>query len=78
MRKYMCGAGTPEEAETNCISFYNGECHCHSCQYCVQETRYKEIKDWLIENYATRDDVDIVYSALCELLNVLDEEVRRK
>ena len=74
----MCGAGTPEEAETNCRSFYNGECHCHSCQYCVQETRYKEIKDWLVENYATRDDVDIIYSALCELLNALDEEVKRK
>ena len=74
----MCGAGTPEEAEINCRSFYNGECHDQSCQYCVQETRYKEIKDWLVENYATRDDVDIVYSALCKLLNMLDEEVKRK
>ena len=74
----MCGAGTPEEAEINCRSFYDGECHNPSCQYCVQETRYKEIKDWLVENYTTRDDVDIVYNVLCELLNVLDKEVKRK
>ena len=78
MKKYMCGAGTPEEAEANCRSFYDGKCHNHSCQYCVQETRYKEIKDWLIENYATGNDVDIVYGALCELLDVLDEGVKRK
>lgn len=44
---------------------------------CKITTKYKEIKDWLVENYCTRNDVDIVYSALCEILDLLDENAMR-
>lgn len=33
MIKYTCGAGTPEEAETNCIYFIRGECTASFCEY---------------------------------------------
>ena len=33
MIKYTCGAGTPEEAETNCTSFIDGECTASFCEY---------------------------------------------
>ena len=31
--KYTCGAGTPEEAETNCTHFIRGECTASCCEY---------------------------------------------
>ena len=31
--KYTCGAGTPEEAETNCTYFIRGECTASFCEY---------------------------------------------
>ena len=31
--KYTCGAGTPEEAETNCTYFIRGECTAYFCEY---------------------------------------------
>ena len=31
--KYTCGAGTPEEAETNCTYFIRGECTSSFCEY---------------------------------------------
>ena len=33
MIKYTCGAGTPEEAETNCTYFIKGECTASFCEY---------------------------------------------
>lgn len=33
MIKYTCGAGTPEEAETNCTYFISGECTASFCEY---------------------------------------------
>lgn len=33
MIKYICGAGTPEEAETNCTYFIRGECTASFCEY---------------------------------------------
>lgn len=33
MIKYTCGAGTPEEAETNCTHFIRGECTSSFCEY---------------------------------------------
>ena len=33
MIKYTCGAGTPEEAETNCTYFIRGECVASFCEY---------------------------------------------
>ena len=33
MIKYTCGAGTPEEAETNCTYFIGGECTASFCEY---------------------------------------------
>ena len=33
MTKYTCGAGTPEEAETNCAYFIRGECIDSFCAY---------------------------------------------
>lgn len=33
MIKYTCGAGTPEEAETNCTYFIRGECTSSFCEY---------------------------------------------
>lgn len=40
-------------------------------------TKYKELKDWLVENYSTRNDVDRVYRALCKVLDLLDENAMR-
>ena len=33
MIKYTCGAGTPEEAETNSTHFIRGECTSSFCEY---------------------------------------------
>lgn len=33
MIKYTCGAGTPEEAETNCTYFIREECTASFCEY---------------------------------------------
>lgn len=33
MIKYTCGAGTPEEAKTNCTYFIRGECTTSFCEY---------------------------------------------
>ncbi len=44
---------------------------------CEIQSKYGEIKDWLVENYNTRDDVDVVYGALCQLLDVLNENALR-
>ena len=33
MIKYTCGAGTPEEAETNCTYFIRRECTASFCEY---------------------------------------------
>ena len=41
------------------------------------QSQYGVIKDWLVENYSTRDDVDVVYGALCQLLDKLDESALR-
>lgn len=62
-------------------------CHCQSCgaswkegeliakaapiEYEIQ-SKYGAIKDWLVENYAERRDVNVVYEALCQLLETLD------
>ena len=67
--------------------------HCRSCgatwkegeliakitpvEYEIQ-SQYGVLKDWLVENYAERPDVETVYEALLNLLTKLDEyELRR-
>lgn len=67
--------------------------HCHVCgcswkegelvakitpvQYEIQ-SQYGVIKDWLVENYAERPDVETVYGALVQLLTKLDETSLRE
>lgn len=62
--------------------------HCSSCgaswkdgeaiakitpiQYEIQ-SQYGVLKDWLVENYAERKDIETVYEALLQLLTKLDE-----
>lgn len=58
MIKYTCGAGTPEEAETNCTYFIRGECTASFCEYRMKkQTRAdkiramsdEELAEWLTE-----------------------------
>ena len=45
MIKYTCGAGTPEEAETNCTYFIRGECTASFCEYRMKkQTRADKIR----------------------------------
>lgn len=37
MIKYTCGAGTQEEAETNCTYFIRGECTASFCEYRIKK-----------------------------------------
>jgi hypothetical protein len=46
-------------------------------QYEIQ-SQYGVIKDWLVENYAERPDVETVYGALVQLLTKLDETALRE
>lgn len=45
-------------------------------QYEIQ-SQYGVLKDWLVENYAERPDVETVYKALVNLLTKLDETALR-
>lgn len=57
MIKYTCGAGTPEEAETNCTYFIRGECTASFCEYRrkkqtnadrIRAMNDKELAAWVI------------------------------
>lgn len=41
-------------------------------QYEIQ-SQYGVLKDWLVENYAERPNIEVVYEALVQLLTKLDE-----
>ena len=58
MIKYTCGAGTPEEAETNCTYFIRGECTSSFCEYrrkkqtnadCIRSMNDEEMCNWLFQ-----------------------------
>lgn len=68
--------------------------HCNICGYSWKEgefvakiapveyklqSQYGVIKDWLEENYwAKNKSIDVVYEALCQLLDKLDEATLRE
>lgn len=65
MIKYTCGAGTPEEAETNCTYFIRGECTASFCEYRMKkQTRAdkiramsdEELAEWMSECNAYREN----------------------
>ena len=52
--KYTCGAGTPEEAETNCTYFIRGECTAYFCEYRrKKQTNADSIRSMSDEELAT-------------------------
>ena len=62
MIKYNCGAGTPEEAETNCTYFIRGECTASFCEYRrkkqtnadrIRAMTDEELSDFLAYTWAT-------------------------
>ena len=62
MIKYTCGAGTPEEAETNCTYFIRGECTASFCEYRrkkqtnadrIRSMNDEELSDFLAYTWAT-------------------------
>ena len=62
MIKYTCGAGTPEEAETNCTYFIRGECTAYFCEYRrkkqtnadrIRAMTDEELSDFLAYTWAT-------------------------
>ena len=62
MIKYTCGAGTPEEAETNCTYFIRGECTSSFCEYRrkkqtnadrIRSMNDEELSDFLAYTWAT-------------------------
>ena len=62
MIKYTCGAGTPEEAETNCTYFIRGECTSSFCEYRrkkqtnadrIRAMSDEELADFLAYTWAT-------------------------
>ena len=62
MIKYTCGAGTPEEAETNCTYFIRGECTASFCEYRrkkqtnadrIRAMSDEELADFLAYTWAT-------------------------
>lgn len=59
MIKYTCGAGTPEEAETNCTYFIRGECTASFCEYRRKKQtnadRIREMSDEELADFMNRD-----------------------
>lgn len=56
MIKYTCGAGTPEEAETNCTYFIRGECTASFCEYRrKKQTNADRIRFYEIYNAGVED-----------------------
>lgn len=58
MIKYTCGAGTPEEAETNCTYFIRGECTASFCEYRMKKQtnadRIRAMSDEELANWLAR------------------------
>ena len=60
MIKYTCGAGTPEEAETNCTYFIKGECTASFCEYRMKkQTRADKIRSMSDEELAKMLDHEL-------------------
>lgn len=67
MIKYTCGAGTPEEAETNCTYFIRGECTASFCEYRrKKQTRADKIRAMSDEELAEFIKNVKVRAALCK------------
>ena len=78
MIKYTCGAGTPEEAETNCTYFIKGECTASFCEYRMKkQTRADKIRAMSDEELAkflqepfcdkrTHEECTISYCRVCD------------
>ena len=78
MIKYTCGAGTPEEAETNCTYFIRGECTASFCEYRrKKQTNADRIRSMSDEELAakisSRCISDIVCGGNCKAFATLDK-----
>ena len=69
--KYTCGAGTPEEAETNCTYFIRGECTASFCEYRrkkqtnadrIRAMSDMELAQWMASRIANLKFLDIEMS----------------
>ena len=75
MIKYTCGAGTPEEAETNCTYFIRGECTASFCEYRRKKQtnadRIRSMSDEELADFINRCEMnDIDYAkTFCDLCN---------
>ena len=68
MIKYTCGAGTPEEAETNCTYFIRGECTASFCEYRMKkQTRADKIRAMSDEELAAKISHQCI-SSLCDIV----------
>ena len=69
MIKYTCGAGTPEEAETNCTYFIRGECTASFCEYRMKkQTRADKIRamsDEEITEFVCRNGINTLCDIIC-------------
>ena len=86
MIKYTCGAGTPEEAETNCTYFIRGECTSSFCEY----RRKKQTNADRIRSTTDEELIEFICSnsqckfckferwGRCELLEWLQQPVKEE
>ena len=69
MIKYTCGAGTPEEAETNCTYFIRGECTSSFCEYRRKKQtnadRILAMNDEAIAEYVCRNSINTLCDIIC-------------
>ena len=69
MIKYTCGAGTPEEAETNCTYFIRGECTAYFCEYRRKKQtnadRIRAMNDEAIAEYVCRNSINTLCDIIC-------------
>lgn len=68
--KYTCGAGTPEEAETNCTYFIRGECTASFCEYRRKKQtnadRIRAMSDEELAEFIVRKVKDIHHQGMYE------------
>ena len=68
--KYTCGAGTPEEAETNCTYFIRGECTASFCEYRMKKQtnadRIRDMTDEELAEFLADAAADYCHVGLCK------------
>ena len=69
MIKYTCGAGTPEEAETNCTHFIRGECTASFCEYRRKKQtnadKIRAMSDEEITEFVCRNGINTLCDIIC-------------